>query len=57
MEILIYISTDLHRLTLGQYGKAFGLSATPVAFVCYAIDWRAFSITLTSSHIKNWTET
>ena len=32
METSIYSSTNLHRLTLSQYGKAFGLSATPVAY-------------------------
>ena len=51
MDTLIYSSTNLHRLTLSQHDKAFGLSATPVA--CYsmvliphsiAIDWRAFAI-------------
>ena len=33
MENLIYNSTNFLRLTLSQYdGKAFGLSATPVAY-------------------------
>ena len=32
MDTLIYNSTNLHRLTLSQCGKAFGLSATPIAY-------------------------
>ena len=30
METLIYNSTSFFRLALSQYGKAFGLSTTPV---------------------------
>ena len=32
METLIYNSTSFLRLTLIQHGKAFGLSATSVAY-------------------------
>ena len=32
METSIYNSTNYLRLTLSQYGKACGLSATPVAY-------------------------
>ena len=32
METVIYNPTNLHRLTFGQYRKAFDLSATPVAY-------------------------
>ena len=32
METLIYNSTSFLRLALSQYGKTFGLSATPVAY-------------------------
>ena len=32
METLIYNSTKFLRLTLSQYGKAFGLSATPFTY-------------------------
>ena len=33
METLIQNSTSSLRVTLSQYGKAFGLPATPVALV------------------------
>ena len=32
MENLMYNSTSFPRLALSQYGKVFGLSATPVAY-------------------------
>ena len=32
MQTLIYNSTTFFRLTLSQYGKAFALSVTPVAY-------------------------
>ena len=32
METLMYNSASFLRLTLSQYGKAFGLSVTPVAY-------------------------
>ena len=32
METLIYNLTSFLRLALSQYGKGFGLSATPVAY-------------------------
>ena len=32
METFICNSTSLLRLALSQYGKAFGLSATPAAY-------------------------
>ena len=32
MEALMYNPTNFLRLTLSQYGKAFGLSAIPVAY-------------------------
>ena len=32
MKTLLHSSTNLHRLTASQYGKAFGLSVTPVAY-------------------------
>ena len=38
METLMYNSTDNFRLTISQYGKAFGLPG----FI--AIDWKAFSL-------------
>ena len=51
METLIYNSASFLRLALGQYGKAFGLSTTPVAYKplllipqLIAIDSRAFSV-------------
>ena len=37
MGTLIYNSTNFLGLTLSQYGKAFGLSATPVAYCCLVL--------------------
>ena len=38
METLIYHSNSFLRVTLRQYGKAFGLPATPVALLVLGVN-------------------
>ena len=38
METLIYNSTSFLGVTLSQYGKAFGLPATPVALLVSGVN-------------------
>ena len=53
METLIYNSTSFLRVTLSQYGKAFGLPATPAAIPVPGVNTWPYSHKVKFSILKH----